>query len=149
MVCLVHVLLILFDLYIYIYIFKDEIANNEIQQRSNRNSIIWEQNMHKTNHNNHDFARIKKHKDNTIYPINLICMLKSLPHSIATLIESSIKINDSSLWENLWEAHSRQKSWIYIQLTLLRSESKDSLWIQAIIPHMPNDESHSHQLSEV
>ena len=108
-------------LFIYVYIFKDEIANNEIQQRSNRRSRTQGKYMYKTNHNNLDFARIKNHKDNTNYSISLIHLLKSLPHSITTLLNSSIE-----QWFKLEKVYSRKPLSLYILLTLLRSESKNS-----------------------
>merc|ERR1711895_224335 len=108
-------------------IFEDEIANNEIQQRSNRRSRTQGQYMYKTNHNNLDFARIKNHKDNTNYSISLIHLLKSLPHSIATLLDSSIENNDSSLKRYFQENHYH-----FTSRQLCQGQNLRIVWIQAV-----------------
>ena len=112
---------------ICIYIFKDEIANNEIQQRSNRRSRTQGKYMYKTNHNNLDFARIKNHKDNTNYSISLIYPLKSLPHSIATLLDSLIENNDSSLKRYFQENHHH-----FTSRQLCQGQNLRIVWIQAV-----------------
>ena len=116
-----------FSIYIYIYIFKDEIANNEIQQRSNRRSRTQGKCMYKTNHNNLDFARIKNHKDNTNYSISFSHLLKSLPHSVATLLDSSIKNNDSSLNRYIQENHHH-----FTSCQLCHGQNLRIVWIQAV-----------------
>ena len=83
--------------------------------------------MYKTNHNNLDFARIKNHKDNTNYSISLIHPLKSLPHSIATLLDSSIENNDSSLKRYFQENHHH-----FTSRQLCQGQNLRIVWIQAV-----------------